>query len=938
MSGETEDAERVKMRLEALERFGFPRQAMNEFLDAYEGGVQDRLDWLEERRETASEIEDRIVALSQASFVQAEALNLFREEIHDPFSVEEVYAVFEREMRTVVPWEPPLNRHKHHWFGNGFGESWALLYRRLAALDPSSSGAVEPLYALFDQPERYDEIFRLLETVEADEARQKRVIQQSAMDLNNHGYDVGDVGSLPLLEALNTLDAWQQFHNQREQVRLSIAQLIEPFDRALALEFEQRCAVIQSLDNKANVRDLQQEINALAQTLEGRRLDLSEIINAWRSQGIVFPHQGDLHPKELMEWETNHDVIAQSVSEHLALVERWKRFEMYWPTRAAPSREYIGHLDRTEALKDVVDELDSLWKKAELDALDILQGYENEGLHVDEWRRRVFEDPLHALEHLVAQSDVFARRISLKRRLMELDVSFSGGDDVDVRIQLLSTENIGQEVMEEVEAFVQRTERRNERHRVMLEEELAAMRIAGTLSEEINTNNLTIQDLERHVSGLQLHRSGARSMNRSISESVLQSLEHEISGLQRQGWNVDGWLEQLSEDPLAVAQSLSRARAYIEDHDVLRRRLQRLPWSRDLSLAVQVELDLKQPSRLEDMARSIPHWTTYLAGRAVEDETFVLNAWQPQPSRPTLLPVPEFLERPVLQPATTLDDAHEAMLEAMEPPDVIHEDGLTDDEFWDDDKWSVERWRGWRERQEELKSAIEEQNKEVDSIQTTAQRTVEKTKPLPEKSENFVQEASEPAQSISPEPAQVDTIEVVTDTIQMKAVLDEGTTEALSNLGALLAAIGLTSLSAEIDARGMEAIGEVRRGLAQHVNVEPRDVRVARMLRLMLRLLPEGDGKDRQRASLLAALHTLVPPLKRWMRRRLEARHSGAKGDFLNDAKELGTALHRIPGLGKRVPLEKDVWTLPQELEDLADEVQRLQTVVQLPSAGGVQA
>lgn len=44
MSGETEDAERVETRLEALERFGFPRQAMDEFLEAYEGGVQDRLE------------------------------------------------------------------------------------------------------------------------------------------------------------------------------------------------------------------------------------------------------------------------------------------------------------------------------------------------------------------------------------------------------------------------------------------------------------------------------------------------------------------------------------------------------------------------------------------------------------------------------------------------------------------------------------------------------------------------------------------------------------------------------------------------------------------------------------------------------------------------------------------------------------------------------
>jgi hypothetical protein len=931
MSGEAEDTERVLARLQALERFGFPRQAMDEFLEDYEGGVHDRLDWLEERRETASEIEDRIVALSQISAARAEGLNLFREEIYDPFSVEEVYVVFEREMRTIVSWEPPLNRHKHLWFGNGFGESWALLYRRLAALDPSSAGAVEPLQALFDHPERYDEIFRLLQTVEADEARQKRVIEQAVGDLNNHGYDVGDIESLPLLEALNVLDAWQEFHNQREQVRLSVAQLIEPFDRALAFDFEQRCAAIQHLENEADVRDLHQEINALAQTLETRRQDLSEIIAAWRQQGIVFPHQGDLHPRELMEWETNHDVIAQSVSEHLALVERWKRFEMYWPTRAAPSAEYIGHLDQTETLQNVVDELDALWKKAELDALDILQGYDNEGLHVDEWRRKVFEDPLHALERLVASSDVFARRISLKRRLMALDVSFSGSEDVDVRLQILSAEDIGEDVLDEVEAFVQRTERRNDRHRVMLEEELAALRIAGTLAEEVNTNNLTIQELERHVGGLQRYPSGTGIVNRGISDSVFQSLEHEINTLQHQGWNVEVWLEQLSQEPLAVAQSLSRARSWMEEHDVLRRRLQRLPWNRDMALAAQVELRLKQPDRLEDMARSIPQWAIHLAERPVEDEMYVLQAWQPQPSRPTLVPVPESLERPVLQPATALDDAHEAMLEAMDEQREHGEENDVQPVPLNNNAPAMEDVVV-----QPVETPVVETNDNSEPVETELKTPVAHDMNEPPAVETS--EEREPVVIEQDVPVGNEVIVPQAEVMHADADATEETDEALRHLGALLAAMGLTAMATEVHAQGMNAIGEVRRGLAQHVNVEPRDVRVARLLRLTLRLLPEGNSEDGQRAALLASLHTLIPPLKRWMRRRLEARHSGAKGDFLADAMELGVALNRIPGLGKRVPLEKDAWPLPQELAGLADEVRRLQAVVELPSAGGVQA
>jgi hypothetical protein len=136
----------------------------------------------------------------------------------------------------------------------------------------------------------------------------------------------------------------------------------------------------------------------------------------------------------------------------------------------------------------------------------------------------------------------------------------------------------------------------------------------------------------------------------------------------------------------------------------------------------------------------------------------------------------------------------------------------------------------------------------------------------------------------------------------------------------------------------MAALPTVRRGLAQHVNVEPRDVRVARLLRLALRLLPENNPDDGLRAALLAQLTETVAPLKRWMRRRLEARHSGARGDFLADAEALGRALERIPGLGKHVPLERDTWPLSNDLQSLADDVRLLASVVFLPSAGGVQA
>jgi len=171
----------------------------------------------------------------------------------------------------------------------------------------------------------------------------------------------------------------------------------------------------------------------------------------------------------------------------------------------------------------------------------------------------------------------------------------------------------------------------------------------------------------------------------------------------------------------------------------------------------------------------------------------------------------------------------------------------------------------------------------------------------------------------------------------MKAPSNESTASALGVLAELLALLGLSEEVALVQQDGLAALGDVRRALAQHVNQHPRDIRIARLLRLTLRLLPQGDAEDLRRAELLHDLSMLIPPIKRWMRRRLEARHGGSSGRLLDDALALGRALERIPGLGYHVPLERDEWPLPSEVSALAAEVQTLRTAIMLPSSGGVQ-
>lgn len=907
-------------RLASLEGFGFDRNAMLDFLNEDPDGRSERLSWLEERRETASEIEDRLIWLSRTPAGDLFDGQHYTDRHHDAFNVEQLYLEFERALRDVAPWEPPLNRAKLAWYEQDMGDTWEELYRRLGGLDESSHAALSPLYNLFEQPERYDELFRHLQTVLDDEARQRNMIEQGRAMLLNEGYDVGTVEDMPLLSALNHVEKWQEFHHTKEDVRLAVRQLIRPFDGSLATEFEMRCDGVHAIDKKEELNAIRDEVNTLAQTLEQRRKEFSGQLDRWRREGIVFPHEGELHPSELMEWEANHDQVAASVAVHLDLVERWSRFETMWPSRVQASRAFLGHLEQTEALRDAVDELDLLWKELELDGLALVETYEQSGLDLGQWRQRIFDDPLTALEMISHERSRWDRRKDLIEGLEALDTSFDGADDQDVRIHLLRGEAVNETVMEEAEAYIEEASRRHERHRVMLDEELAAFRRQGLLQEEVQTNSMNLKAFEAYIASLQVNHSSEAysSTSRPLPHRFLQGLRQEIQGLQNKGWDVHSWVERMEREPMEVALELSRARPFIESHDVLRRRLQYLPWVNDVQLGLQVERDMRQPRMLERLSASIPAYSSRLAGRDVEDDGYSIALWQPKLTHATLIPVNEPIsphENESLQ--SPLDDAHEAMLEAMEQNSEPEE--------------SVKYSPPAGSKEEAVfkqKSTGEEEPKPVNTLSNVIE--------APDKAE-VESMASTPSM---PEPTRA---EQVPEAPQNRNAADENsshhaTEEALETLRELLALLGLNDLTERIQISGMEGMKEVRRGLAGHVNVTPRDVRVARLLRLTLRLLPEGDEDDARRAELMEYLIGMIPPLKRWIRRRLEARHSGAQGHFLNDAVTLGQALQRIPGLGKHVPLEKDEWPLPSTLDEIGHEVKRLSKSVMLPSAGGVKA
>ena len=896
-------------RLDSLVQFGFDQDTMAIFLNEDPEHLTERLTWMEVQRDMASDLEDRIISFQNMKEVEYLDFEPVKDLLRDVFGIEDALRIYEQLLRDIAPWEAVLERHKQAWFEQEEGGVWNDLYRRLSALDPSSIPSVNLLHPLFTQPERFGEIQRHLQTIEADEERQRRVMAEGAEALRSKGFDVPFFDKLSLMDALNELEEWQSFHHLSERVRLAILQFITPFDSTLSEAHEQRRQNYISLNEAPQLEELSNEILQLGQTLETRRLEMSMAVDHWRQQGIIFPHEGELQPSELMEWETNIDVIERSVQEHLNLVERWGYFSQRWPSHAASSESYVGHLEQTSELKIAVDELDQLWKQTELDALAFIGAFEQVGMVLDDWRNRIIEDPLNTMDLLSHQRPMWERCVSLLDSLEALDVSFEGKEDVDARCRMLREIECGGDVLHEMERFVEDRTRRNSRHRVMLENELSRLRIADAIPLERHTESMSLGEFEHYVGTLlrgESYETSASEQGR-LAPRILERLSEELDQLHTDGWLIQEWRGLFAKKPLFVARQLSLARPHIHGHAALRRRLSLLPWNRDVQLGLDVESRLRQPSKLHGLHEQIPMFASRLAQREVEDEAYTLALWQPILARPTLVPVAESISRtPVIeQNESPLDDAHEAMLEAME---AAPGEGAVEETVEVVPIQRAEETIQVKTIEDIVVSEEREEvdlNAEVENIEPVIAQTI---KELPKSAERH------------------------------KAVTPHGAEGGLKALADLLKALGMTLEAQEVEENGLEAIPSTRRALASQVNITPRDIRLARLLRIALRCLPEGDSSDALRASILTQLTTMTRPLKTWMRHRLEARHSGASGDMLVDAEQLAKALMRIPGPGRRIPLEKDEWVLPTDLNELTLEVKRLGEAVQLPSAGGVQA
>lgn len=461
-----------------------------------------------------------------------------------------------------------------------------------------------------------------------------------------------------------------------------------------------------------------------------------------------------------------------------------------------------------------------------------------------------------------------------------LDTSLGGEEEVEQRTTLLQTADLDADILSEMEDWIEKRTLRNTRHRRMLEREWNQSMREGKTTTEPNFSDL--HSFEQAIALLE--RQGQTHTFENSSSRIISNAKHELQTLESQGWNVGELITLAEENPNEFIRLFSSLRISISNISKIQRRLSALDWRRDVTKGLEISEMVRNPISLKGIETQIPALIRHLSSRPIEEEAFSYPLWVPT-QRPVLLPKKDgqvsAKKHVIIQPQTTLEDAQEAMLEAMEeegePPEI----------------------------QVESPVIVEEVTPKI-PVPIVEEKPLEK--PIEERIE--IQEKNTDS-TLSP--------------------------RLLNSFESILGRLSLSE-SLVFDAQGTLDTKHLRRTLAEHVGIEPRDVRVDRMIRLLLRLLPSNDDLNNQRAVLVDKIENVLPKYQQWIRMRLEARHSGASGDFLEDSIQLGAALQRTPGPGVKVPLSADILPLPESsnFQDMEKSVHRLVEALDLTAAGGV--
>lgn len=885
----------------------------------------------------SSELQKRIASLPEN--LQPEMVDSWRTDILNPLNFEKIsgdYLSWAKEHRI---WEITMFNSLDKWLDLSLESEYDNVLARLDVLDVSSQATIRPFTKKLSNPSLFSEIEKMLELAENSEQKQRETIRIALEELTKSGIQSKDLDNLPLMEAISEVEKLQSYFEISEKLKLIVKDRIQPFDEELAVLYVKKIDE-RILQNPEDLEDLFEELYAVVDNFEDRLNKMNSILKDWKQKGVFFENKSRISKSELVHWEGNLEKTSEIIDSQLLAIDQGNIFEKLWPAESTRLSELRGNLDKVEEYNLELNNLKQMWKEYELKLSSLIQKWQFYGIDMKRWENRSDQEPRLAYNLLLKQEHIYKKIANLIQELEGMDVSFEGQDEVAKRLEFIRTQDVNLQEVELLGEWVQTQLKRRARHREMLEKEWKRLQRNGILSGDANTLDWTLAEFEQMIArgqkGELMPELGFASKSNKHSR-MKRNAEAQITRWKAEGWDVSGLENLLSTSVEEVARALVRIRANVEDYPSLRRRLQMLPWQKNRELALKIEQMSARPDELGELKSKFSTWVRTLATSPHSDEKYEISLFSAKTGRMTLLPMTEEASEPQDEEGIPVDkhDVVDVKLDELNsipedsPEEMVEEDVEVEQEIESEELLGDSNDDDFSPPLEQLE--ITEDIYDHDSRIEQAEDEL----------------AAEESGILDSDIVENDIVETFDDTksndLEVKSLisvnpLDNSSInqEHLNSVSLFLNKIGLDEISSKVS--DGDFLKVARRGLASMVGIEPRDSRVDRLLRLSLRLLPDGNPEDEKRMTILNALIPAVEIHHTWTKKRLQARRGQGTGDYLHDSALLGTALERIPGPGLFVPLSRDEFDMPasDNLPELSKVALELAQAMSLPTAGGI--
>ena len=771
---------------------------------------------------------------------------------------------------THLPWVSAAKNNRILWNSAGRGEYLETIVKRLDALDSSMNSYVSEILFLFNTPERVEELNKKIDEIENRQSERIAALDSMASLLSEHGFDIPGFTDMSLKERLSALEELQKLDEKHMQLERRIKRTIGRFDSGAAADYNQQRLLLTKTRSEIEFDALIERVKNTENDFLTRLQNINNQFSKWIQEGFNLNIQIPILADELLQRESEIENISQNIEEYKQIWNRLENQLIIWPEEDAVTLIEYGNIFEKNDIENIVIELERRSKMIEEEVRAEITKWKNKGFTLNEIEEINNENPVLAQNKIQSVSAIFEKIVEAKHLLDNLDLSFNEQKKREYWNKRIIENTPDEKTIDELLKWISIINKRNSRHRKMLENEWTYLK----KDSEINTADLTLLEFENLIK--KKENTSLRYRNDSVfnlKDRLMIEINLWLDDLKNKGWNVEELELMKNNDPNKLMLLKNDIVKNINNFEKLIQRLENLPWERNESLAKTILNDLKKPNMLIEIKNLIPQYMQILANspKSENGENFKFSPWNPQQKPKPLLEINEVNDAEII-----IDDSINKTTNSSLETNKIKEQNF------------VEKEKPEIVMPEKVHTKLEE----FSGTPTMKENKAEKYQPTIEEWEEYT-----------------------------------------NSLNGILIELGISKDFDLNQAKNLESLGGLRKILAKQVGIKPRDLRVDRLLRLLLRLIPinlPGDLKLNDLSLIINDLTRCAKKLNKWTSKRLERRHNNASKKLLNDSKQLGEVLKRIPSPSFAIPLNNDNYDLPSinNLDQLRSSVNNLEKYI----------